>query len=141
MASAGVDESGDRLVKEVEARDRIARAIFDLHDDGQPLDLQALRDADVSGLRFEPASWKEVREIVADGSAMALGRLGRSALDLKHYWKTLDRIKKHEYASMVDYIREQIFDLPAAPGKGERADWRLQVGNRHPAVQGLFSAQ
>ncbi|KAL6782179.1 hypothetical protein ACKKBF_B39360 [Auxenochlorella protothecoides x Auxenochlorella symbiontica] len=95
----------DLAVKRGNAR---LRHLFDELRFGHNVDWESVRG--IPGLRLEPLSWEELREIILDGSPAALGRLGRDPIAQRDYWLFREQ-KKKEYQSMTDYLLHTVFKL------------------------------
>ena len=93
----------------------LLKELFPLMEDGKCPDLECLRG--VPGVNLEPTTWAELAKLVADGGVAALGRLGRSPLQLKQYEEYMVSVRAR-YASVTDYLHAKVFGLPAAPGPG-----------------------
>ncbi|KAL6782180.1 hypothetical protein ACKKBF_B39365 [Auxenochlorella protothecoides x Auxenochlorella symbiontica] len=118
---ASSEAADSKYVQTVNKQDDFARSLFAEIDAGGNPDLDQLRGT--SGVRFEPTTWSELLALIEDGSAPALGQLGRSPLGLKHYWDRCREIKTKEFVSMLDYLYVHVFGVPSI----KTGDGRLQA--------------
>lgn len=82
-----------------------------------------------------PMSWKELGDLIVEGTLESLGKLGRSEADLKVYREFMAGVR-NDYASVGDFIKIDVFEAAVHSSDGkkhavdvehasERVVWRL----------------